>query len=103
MFMNEAEKLRDSYYDKGVFFIVYPNGGFYSFRRHKDTPKGVGKEALLALCVIADRHKQRLMLFCTHEKCRQLYESCGFKVTHHVHGGGYNRWEMERQPNVLSL
>lgn len=111
-FKTEAEELRELYAKEfGVCFSISSCGYFGSFHRWgsnhsfcneppiNNETKGRGKEALLLLCRLADKHGIVLGLFCNQQKCMELYQDCDFKITNHYKSGDYNRWEMERRPN----
>lgn len=90
-----------------VSFVASADGYFGSFKRDgndfhsvpsNNEHKGKGELVLRLLCAIADAHKVELLLFCEYEKCRQLYERCGFYIYQHREDGSYNRWDMKRNP-----
>lgn len=90
-----------------VSFVAYADGYFGSFRRDgncfhsipsNNEHKGKGELVLRLLCAIADAHKVELELSCEYEKCRQLYERCGFYTYKYHKHDSYNKWYMKRDP-----
>lgn len=116
LFNRSVAIIRDYYaLEHSVYFNCTAYGheaNFSSFHRHilprsspsfcfrsvpkNDSNKGRGKECLLAICAVADSYGINIFLSADHEKCRDLYKDCGFKLRY---DDGNRPYSMVRIPS----